>query len=360
MRLTYHTLDVFTDRVFGGNPLAVFPDATGLDDATMLRIARELNLSETVFLLPEDPATEFGAAPARVRTRIFTPGYEVPFAGHPTVGTGWFLVASGLVAARSGETRVTVMLEENVGSVPVRIDLDDTGRPTRATLTAAEPPTERDPQLDGLDAAALGRILSLDAHDIGGVALTAPHPTRPLEPAFASVGLPFLIVPVPDVATASRARIDSAAWNELLPEGSWSRMICVVAPVVGESARGEVAGGNVGGGDVGGGRPNHGHPGDIALHVRTFCPDAGVAEDPATGSANAALAAYLARRVTAPAPATLRWRSRQGIEMGRASELDLEVDLGVDIGQDGGRIAAVRVGGTAIAVSQCEMEIPTP
>ena len=141
MRYRYHTLDVFTDRLFGGNPLAVFTDARGISDPQMQAVARELNLSETVFLFPPE-------AGGTRRARIFTPGSELRFAGHPTVGAAFLLVALGEVPAEEGETEV--VLEEGVGPVPVRVRVRG-GKPDFAQLTAAQPPVVRagpEPPLD--------------------------------------------------------------------------------------------------------------------------------------------------------------------------------------------------------------------
>lgn len=314
MELTYHTLDVFTRRVFGGNPLAVVPDASGLSGEVMQKIARELNLSETVFILPPHPA------PDRFRVRIFTPGAEVPFAGHPTVGAAFLLVHLGMVPVPPGAEGVDVVLDETVGPVPVRVALED-GRPVGATLTAAVESEERPLEADR---AALAAMLTLEPDDIGAPGLRGLNGTGPLEPAYASAGLPFAVVPVREIAAAARVRIDSAALDAALPPGSFSRWPCVVAP------------GGAGGAD---------------LHVRVFCPDVGVPEDPATGSANAALGGYLARRANAT-DGTLRWRVEQGIEMGRPSALTVEADL------HDGHIQAIRVGGGAVPVSRCTMEIP--
>jgi trans-2,3-dihydro-3-hydroxyanthranilate isomerase len=313
MRLDYHTLDVFTRRVFGGNPLAVFPEAGDLSAETMQRIARELNLSETVFVVPPHPA------PDRFRIRIFTPGAEVPFAGHPTVGTAFFLVASGRVPVPAGAREVRLTLEEEVGPVPVTVQIEG-GRPVGATLATPRAYEEHPVEVAPDDLAAM---LSLAPGEIGAPGLHGLAGTGPLEPAFASAGLPFLIVPVREVAAANRVRIDSAVWAAALPEGAFSRWPCVVAP------------GGSGGAD---------------LHVRVFCPDIGVPEDPATGSANAALCGYLARRANAD-DGTLRWRVEQGIEMGRPSALTVEADL------HDGRIEAIRVGGGAVSVSRCTMEL---
>lgn len=310
MRFQYHTLDVFTDQLFGGNPLAVFPDARDVPDADLQRIARELNLSETVFVRP--PETEGGTR----RVRIFTPGAEVPFAGHPTVGTAFFLVAAGEVEV-TGET-VTVVLEENVGPVPVEVTLAG-GRPIRARLTAAVPHAETP---TGLAPSELARLIGVAPDDLGA---ELPGLSRPLEPVLASAGLPFLVVPVRDVAVAERASLDAAAWQALLPEGSLTRMVYVVAA-----------------GAVGAG---------VDLHVRMFAPSVGVPEDPATGSAAAALGGALGQRATRDG--THVWTAEQGLEMGRPSLLEIEATV------TDGAVTTVKVGGGAVLVAHAEMEIPT-
>jgi len=146
----YHTADVFTDVPFGGNQLAVLPNATGLDDRQMLAIAREFNYSETVFVFPAE-------TPAGTRKlRIFTPGSELPFAGHPTVGTAYVLTETGEINLDGDET--TIILEEGVGPVPVLIRAQD-GKPVFMQLTAARPP-ERGPA--PTDVGALADVLSLE------------------------------------------------------------------------------------------------------------------------------------------------------------------------------------------------------
>lgn len=295
----FHILDVFTDRVFGGNPLGVFPDARGLDPETMQRIARELNLSETVFLSSAE--SHMGTR----RARIFTPATEVPFAGHPTVGAAWFLASHGAAGADG-----VVALEENVGLVRVDVDMAD-GRPIRARLTTAIPPEFRDMPWQRPE---LARLLSLEEDEIG-----APG----WEPEMVSCGLPFLIVPVRSLDAARRSRLDTAAWEDLT-RGAWSRMVYVVTP----EAEGE----------------------GVDVHVRMYAPAAGVPEDPATGSAAAALAGYLGKR--AGGSGSHAWRIEQGIEMGRPSLLDAEVDV------EDGRVVAVRVGGQAVTVSRGTMEVP--
>lgn len=315
MDYAYHILDVFTDTPFTGNPLAVFPRAQGMSDAQMQTVARELNLSETVFLLP--PETPRGTA----RVRIFTPGREVPFAGHPTIGAALFL---GRAKGLEGE-RVLV-LEEGVGPVSVRI-WTKAGQPARAELVAAQSPVEW-PVADTLAPGARGdlaRMVGLSPDRIGmdGGVLGAP---RPLEPAFASVGLAFLILPVRDRASAEAALLDSAVWARVLPEGAPSRMVYLVAPCERDGAGGEA----------------------VDLHVRMFGPDVGVPEDPATGSAAAALGGYLGSRLP---DGVHRWHIEQGVEMGRPSRIRLTVEVG------DGQATEVRVAGGAVEVARGTMTV---
>lgn len=302
MERKFHTTDVFTDRPFGGNPLAVVPDGTGIDGAQMQLIAREFNLSETVFVLPpDDPAHA-------ARLRIFTPASELPFAGHPTVGTAIVLAAIGRVSL-AGEV-TDIVFEEGVGPVPVSIRARD-GEPAFAQLSAARMPEEGPPP-PPVD--ALAEMLSLEPADILDGA------DRPQ--AF-SCGLPFLFVPLRDRAALSRARLRADRWEALL-SNYW-------APPVFPFCYGSGTG------------PD--------LHARMFSPGMGVPEDPATGSAVSALAGYLAQRSTA-GDGTLRWRIAQGEDMGRPSLLELEADL------RGGDVTAVRVGGSAVPVSEGVLHLP--
>lgn len=313
MEYEYHTLDVFTDTPFTGNPLAVFPDARGLSSEQMQKIARELNLSETVFVLP--PTTVQGTR----KVRIFTPGSEVPFAGHPTVGTAFYLAASGAVAL--GEEGGTLVLEEQVGPVPVTVRCVD-GRPVTAELTAAAPP--RETRVIWNDETT-GALVSLppEAMGIPGPRVGADPARLPggrLGPAFASMGLAFLVVPVRDVMAARTASLNSSVWGRLLNRDSDSRMVYVVAPGEGE----------------------------VDFHVRMFAPHIGVPEDPATGSAAAALGAYLGSRLP---DGEHRWRLAQGVEMGRPSSLELSVDI------EGGKARTVRVGGASVLMARGVLEL---
>src|SRR4051812_13054056 len=179
MAARFVTADVFTDRTFGGNQLAVFPDARGIDPGLMPRIAREFNFSETTFVLPPtDPANT-------ARVRIFTPGGELPFAGHPTVGTAHVLASLGIVRLTGDSTKI--VFEEGAGPVPVTISSRD-GKPTFAQLTAAKlPETGRTPPSREI----LARMLSLE-----------PGALRPdpFTPQTVSCGVPFLFVPLVDRA----------------------------------------------------------------------------------------------------------------------------------------------------------------
>jgi trans-2,3-dihydro-3-hydroxyanthranilate isomerase len=315
MDLAYHTLDVFTDRTFGGNPLGVFPDAAHLSADLMQRIAREMNLSETVFLGP--PETDAGTA----RVRIFTPAREVPFAGHPTVGTAIFLAArmlggTGLGAPESGSARI--VLEENVGSVPVEVRMEG-GRPVFAMFTTALLPEHRPPPHSTSDLAAM---IGLDEHDIGGEGPGG----RALEPEMVSCGLEYFVIPVRSIAAVRRAVLDTARWQRLLAD-AWAHHVYLVCM----EAEGD----------------------GVDIRVRMFAPGSGVPEDPATGSAAAALAGYLSK-VDGNTDASLRWTVEQGIEMGRPSILHVEAD------REAGATTAVRVGGSAIEVSTGTMIVPEP
>ena len=316
--LRYVTADVFTDRQFGGNPLAVVLDARGLSDAEMLAITREFNYSETTFVLPPERG---GAA----RVRIFTPGGEVPFAGHPTVGTAHVLFATG--ALRTDGAAATIVLEEAVGDVPVRVTLGGGGsagghspapfgeatllrgvEPAFAQLSVARLPVER----PAPEAALMAAALSLDPADLLG---------GDWGPVVASCGLPFTIVPVRSRDAVSRARVQPDAWARAYPAGAWGRGTsegCLVLAMDGERA------------DV---------------RARVFVPDLSVPEDPATGSACAALGGFLAAR-TPRLDGTLRWVVEQGIEMGRPSRLEVEAD------RTGGTTTAVRVGGASVVVAE--------
>ena len=301
-RFRYLTADVFTDEPFGGNQLAVFPDATGIPDHRLQKVAREFNFSETTFVFPpSDPAHTR-------RVRIFTPGTELPFAGHPTIGTAHVLAATGDVPLTRELT--SIVFEEKVGPVPVSIRAAN-GRPVYCELTAAMLPEEGPP---APAREALARALSLEPEDL----LDGEWSSRGW-----TCGVPYLFVPVRDREAVARSRVNLDAWERALA-GTWAPEIFLFA------REGERAGSD--------------------LHGRMYAPGFGIAEDPATGSAAAALAGYLARR-DPRRDGTLRWRLEQGFEMQRPSILEISADVAH------GEITAVRVGGASVIVCEGTMRI---
>ncbi|HZA95112.1 MAG TPA: PhzF family phenazine biosynthesis protein [Burkholderiaceae bacterium] len=283
------TCDVFTDRMFGGNQLAVLTDARGLDDATMQAIAREFNLAETTFVTPPADARH------TARVRIFTPGREMPFAGHPTIGTAFVLASMG-----ASDAAKELVLEENVGLVPVHIDREG-GRVVRCTFTAPRIPECI--KADVPSRAALAELLGLAAREIN-----APAEVW-------SCGLPFLIIPVDSPRSLQHAQLDLGCWRRLL-----SNFVALeVYPVT--------------------------QIDESTVRVRMFAPAAGVAEDAATGSAAAALAGWLIQQAPDQL-GTRRWTVLQGESVGRPSRIELEADV------CDGAVQAVRVGGASVMVSE--------
>ncbi len=319
--IRFITADVFTSEPFTGNPLAVVFGAEGLSTATLQAITREFNYAETTFVFaPEDPSHTR-------RVRIFTPELEVPFAGHPTIGTAHVLVASGEVPAVGNE--MTLVLGENVGPVPVRITLAN-GVPVHAQLTTAQLPEER---VEVTDLDALASVLSLSASDLVGGAHT---------PAGVSCGLPFQLIALNSVAAVERARLRTDEWESVL-KGKWAAW-----PMVFAMSRD-------GGADRDADRDANrdallpAHVRGCDIRARVFVPGSTVPEDPATGSANACLAGYLARR--SPRDGLLSWEVAQGVEMGRPSRLHIEAH------KRGGVIDAVRVGGATVLISEGTMAV---
>jgi trans-2,3-dihydro-3-hydroxyanthranilate isomerase len=281
----FETYDVFTNEPFAGNQLAVVMDARGLSGERMQAIAREFNLSETSFVLPP----ESGAHTARVR--IFTPMIEMPFAGHPTVGTA---VAIAKARGISGE----VLLELAAGLFPVAVRLSDRGG--FAEFNNPNLPEEKG---DAPDAAALEAALSLPQ---GAVDRSAHRPRR------IGAGVDFIYAKAP-LDAVRRAGVDSAAWKALAMDS-----------VIGVYLYANDAAG-------------------ADYHARMFAPGAGVAEDPATGSAAAALPGQIAlsEKLT---DGEHHWRIEQGVEMGRPSRIEARVAIRQ------GAVASVRIGGGAVKV----------
>jgi trans-2,3-dihydro-3-hydroxyanthranilate isomerase len=282
-RLRFDVVDVFADRAFAGNPLAVVHGADGLDTVQLAALAREFNLSETVFPLPpsQDGAT--------YRARIFTPEEELPFAGHPSVGVAWVLARDGVIAAGDA------VQECGAGLLRVRVDAAgarvDGGKPSIGPL------------LDGVELAE-------------AVGLTKDDLDTTVEAGITAAGLDYPIVLVrPDAV--SRARVPEI--NALNRATRELGTVCVAAPNLAEGK----------------------------VHARMFGPGVGVAEDPATGSAAVALAVFLVDRGLLPADGTSTFTVAQGAEIGRPSRLEVAVEArdGRAVRTSvGGRVVAVSSG----------------
>ena len=292
--LKFATYDVFTDTRFAGNPLAVVFDADGLSDAQMQTIAREFNLSETVFVrAPADARHEAGV-------RIFTPTKELPFAGHPTIGCA--VALAELRHAGAGARDILLVLEARVGPVRCGVKLAADG----ASFAEFAAPKLAQPAGDDPSPEAAARLLGLDVADIGFDRHT---------PSLFSGGVAFAMIPVASREALARARPTSAQTSPL-----------VGATEVFVYTRAEAEA-------------------PYSFRARMFAPEIGIAEDPATGGAAAAFAGVLARFEDLPDG----WHTLpilQGVEMGRPSLVGLEVEIA------GARLAGARVAGKAVKVSE--------
>jgi len=294
MKRRYVTTDVFTERIFGGNPLAVMLDAQGLSTDDMQAIALEFNYSETSFVFPPDDARH------TAKVRIFTPRTEVPFAGHPNVGTAFVLAREERFA--SAASCGAFVFEEAAGLVPLTL-LREHGAVIGAELKAPEA-LSRHSVVSRETAAA---CLSLDATDVA----TTVH-----APQIVSVGLPFLAVELASREALRRSKPNIAAHANLLPLDGADAIFAYWREPAAAS--------------------------EMVLHARTFSPLDGIVEDPATGSACAATIALLATLMVRPRD-QLAWRIHQGVDMGRPSLL-----LGRTLLRDG-QLAA-HIGGRCVAM----------
>jgi trans-2,3-dihydro-3-hydroxyanthranilate isomerase len=302
-RLHYHLVDVFTDRAFGGNPLAVVTNGRGIDAGTMQAVAKEFNLSETTFVLPpDDPQHDW-------RVRIYTPGSELPMAGHPTVGTAFVLAREHLIPR--AEREVNIIFEEGVGPVPVRVEFEG-GEPSFAEMR--QPLPKFGTRLD--DRPAVARMLSLEESDL--------EPDLPVE--VVSCGVPFLYVPLRNLDAARRAR----PRIELMERASNEHGIPPEVFVFTRETEG---------------------PGST-VHSRMFAPGLGIVEDPATGAASGPLGCYLVRYGLVEREHSAEIVSEQGIEMGRPSYVRITIE------REGEDIRAVRVGGQCHFMGEGFIEIP--
>ena len=298
MRRRFVTLDVFTEKRFAGNPLAVVLEPDGLDTAAMQSIAREFNLSETVFVqAPENPSR-------RGQLRIFTPASELPFAGHPTVGTAVLLGRTD-----GGTQSREFMLELGIG--PVRCQVTPVGSDAgRAVFDLPRLPQDIGAPADN---ATIAAALELEASDIG---------SAELRPARWSAGAPYSLVPLRGLEAIKRCRINPAAWDKAFGFDAHAAayLFCRETVTTG-----------------------------YAFHTRMFAPHQGVPEDPATGSAAAAFAGYLAMHEGYKDGEHLV-RIEQGFEMERPSLIDLVLKIA------GGKLTGASIGGGAVVVMEGTIE----
>jgi trans-2,3-dihydro-3-hydroxyanthranilate isomerase len=298
--LKFYQADVFTSQPFGGNPVAVFPDADGLTDDELQQIAREMNLSETVFVFPPtDPA-------AVARLRIFTPTQEIPFAGHPVLGTFYVLAQLGKISTQEPVTHV--IQECHIGLFPVELHAEH-GRVVRVIMSQPRPEF-----LDSIDAIddvyLIGGALSLPKH----VIVDAKWP-----PQIVSTGLPVLIVPVRTLTAVRSINPDASAIINVC-ERFGANGIMVFTTVTVESF--------------------------ASVHARMFAPKIGILEDPATGSASGALGAYLVQNGIVEVGPTTDILVEQGYEIDRPSRILVQVKSDDDV------IQGVKVGGHCVMVAE--------
>jgi trans-2,3-dihydro-3-hydroxyanthranilate isomerase len=296
--LRFVQVDVFTRTPLCGNPLAVILDGQGLSRDQMQAIAREMNLSETTFVLPSTHAA------AQAKMRIFTPQLELPFAGHPVVGTAYVLVTEGMIPLREGSFEI--QLELGVGVLPVELHCSG-GTVTEVTMT------QRAPQFLAVlpvgDVERLARGLGLEPQDIVSTGLPAQ---------LVSTGMPQLMVPVRSLAAVRAIHLDLGLLRTISERYATHSIYVFTRETM---------------------------TADAHVHTRLFAPLAGVLEDPATGSASGALGAYLVRHGVFGADAeVIRLENEQGYELGRPSRIRIEVAW------DGSTISRVRVGGHVVKV----------
>ena len=299
MAFEYTICDVFTSQVFGGNPLAVIHDARGLSQDQMQRIAREFNFSETSFVFP----AERGGSR---KVRIFTPSREVPFAGHPNVGTACVLASLGQFG--SAQQALNIVFEEQAGDVAIQISPTDEG------LFLAQIQAPETLQLGAsIDPTLIADALEIQPQDLD----LSIHPA--IE---ASVGLGFLIVRVGSPQVLAKLQPDSAGFHTLAQfhDSPFVHAYCLA-------------------------ETEHS---SLDIRSRMFAPTDAIPEDPATGSANCALAALLAHYHT-DADGDFSWRIAQGVEMGRPSELLAGAQ------KRAGEVVSSTVAGTTVMVSRGEL-----
>ena len=293
MKYRYFICDVFTDTRFNGNQLAVLPDAAGLSDAEMQKLAREFNFSETAFVFPAEQGQTR-------KVRIFTPTTEVPFAGHPNIGTAFVLAETGELG--SDIVPESICFEEKAGLVPINISQKPSGQ-RQFELKAPEPLTA----CPFKAVSTIADALSLNMDQI----IEQNHP-----PSSASVGLPFLIVELLNTSALADIQINTKSFNCLLDEGSPPYILVYTQ-----------------------------NTSNADLQARMFAPLDGITEDPATGSANCALAALLAQYSDLTS-GDFCWEVVQGLEMGRPSRLRIRAR------KEYGSVTGSWVAGTCVMMAE--------
>lgn len=296
--IKFYQADVFTSEPFGGNPVAVIPDAQGLNDDQLQQIAREMNLSETVFVFP--PTDKAAVA----RLRIFTPTQEIPFAGHPVLGTFFVLAELGIIPVKEPITRL--MQECNIGLFPVELHAE-VGQVERIVMTQPKPeflgPVEETEDLYKVAGAlGLSKYVIADAK-------------WPIE--VVSTGLPVLIVPVRTLTAVRSIRPDASAISDVCRRFGANGIMVFTTVTVEPSS---------------------------TVHTRMFAPSIGILEDPATGSASGALGAYLVQNGVVEVTPTTEIIAEQGYAIDRPSRIFVQVDSDDDV------IQSVKVGGECVMV----------
>ena len=294
-------VDVFTEIPLAGNPLAVFPRATGLSKEEMEAITREMNLSETTFVFPaSSPAAHY-------RNRIFTPGGEIPFAGHPSLGTAYVAALEGLVPTPEGASVIYQELE--IGVLPLELHVDG-GQVQKVVMTQGEPSLGK--RFTAIQ--TLAKALGVRTRDVGA---------GKLKPQVASTGIPSLQVPMRSLEVVRGLDPDMKSLSKILAKVG-AHTVCYAFALEAEGK-------------------------DAQVHARSFSPLDGIREDPATGSAAGACGAYLAANGRLPAPDFV---IEQGFEMRHPSRIEVTVEV------EGQRVKSVRVGGRVTPILRGSLRLP--
>lgn len=300
--LRYSLVDVFTEKPFGGNQLAVFHEEENLSSVTMQQIARELNLSETVFICPpENPENQ-------KCLRIFTPKVELPLAGHPTIGAAFMLADQKMIATSEGAN--DWILEEKIGDIAVTV-YKDSGQIVKVEMTQPLPEFRAHYQKTGL----VADLLSLTPKD-----LDARYPFQTV-----SSGLPFLFIPVRSLNAIRNIQFRTDIWERHFSHDPDTQHIFAFTTQTEEKRS--------------------------TVHSRMFAPAMGIAEDPATGAASGPLGAYLVEHgvISKTANGIYHIRNEQGFEINRPSYID------VTIVKSGSQFSLVKIGGTSVTMGQGEI-----